>query len=93
MPITVELPRYLAVSLIPALERAIGRNADLAFMPGVAGTERGAEFLRDSQSLRCLSNDLKRSIARADTGIDSDDDAPTLSDCDPVTGQEYGTGA
>lgn len=92
MPITVELPRYLAVSLIPALERAIGRSADLACMPGVAGTERGAEFLNDSQSLRCLSNDLKRSIARADTGIDSDDDAPP-SDCDPVTGQEYGTGA
>ena len=87
--VTVTLPRSFAAHAVTMLGNAAFDASRQYAAPGVRETATGAALIAQSVTLRHLADELTRAIGLPEE-LTFDLDA---SDCDPLSGQEYGTGA
>lgn len=90
--VTVTLSRNFATVAARALGNAAHDASRRAGELGVYGTPLGISLAHEAATLRVLHSDMVRALAGCPS-FDADGNPMPFADCDPVTGQEYGTGA
>lgn len=90
--VTVTLPRNFATVAARALGNAAHDASRRAGELGIVGTPLGISLAHEAATLRVLHSDMVRALAGCPS-FDADGNPMPPADCDPVTGQEYGTGA